>query len=41
MTVHKLRILLREAGIDFIVSRVDGRIAHVNVLVSEDKDVHS
>ena len=39
-TLATLRDTLRAAGFDFVISRVNGNIAHVNIYV-EVKDVHS
>ena len=32
-----LRDTLRAAGFDFVITRVDGAIAHVNIYVEEEK----
>ena len=40
--VGQLRLLLTKAGLDYVITHVDGRVAHVNILVTvEDKNVHS
>lgn len=39
--VGQLRLLLTKAGLDYIITRVDGNVAHVNILVAEGSDVHS
>lgn len=39
--VGQLRLMLRKAGLDFVITRVEGNIAHVNILVAEQTDVHS
>ena len=39
--VGQLRLLLTKAGLNYIITRVDGNVAHVNVLVEGAKeDVH-
>lgn len=39
--VGQLRLLLTKAGLNYIITRVDGNVAHVNILVMEGSDVHS
>lgn len=39
--VGQLRLMLRKAGLDFVITRVEGNVAHVNILVAEGSDVHS
>ena len=36
--LQKLRTALKEAGLDYVITRSDGSVAHVNVWVKEDKD---
>ena len=39
--VGQLRLLLTKAGLDYVITRVEGKVAHVNILVEEvKKDVH-
>ena len=39
--VGQLRLLLTKAGLNYIITRVEGKVAHVNILVEEVKeDVH-
>jgi hypothetical protein len=33
--IESLKKALREAGLEFVVTRTDGRVAHVNVWVGE------
>lgn len=39
--VGQLRLALTKLGLNYIITRVDGNVAHVNILVAEEKDVHS
>ena len=40
--IGQLRLLLTKAGLQYVITRVDGNIAHVNILIDEvKKDVHS
>jgi hypothetical protein len=39
--VGQLRLLLIKAGLEFKITRVEGNIAHVNIIVAEGSDVHS
>jgi len=34
----QLKLLLTKAGLDYIITRVDGEVAHVNILVARDKE---
>lgn len=34
----KLRDALKKAGLDYVVTRLDGSVAHVNVWVTEDNN---
>lgn len=36
--IDKLRQALREAGFDFVVTRHDEGVAHINVWIGEDND---
>ena len=36
--LEKLRNALKEAGLDYVVTRSDGSVAHVNVWVKEDSN---
>jgi len=36
--LEKLRAALRQAGLDYVVTRTDGAVAHVNIWIKEDKD---
>ena len=38
--IGQLRLLLTKAGLEFAITRVEGNIAHVNILVEEQPDVH-
>lgn len=38
--IGQLRLLLTKAGLEFSITRVEGNIAHVNILVEEQPDVH-
>ena len=37
--VGQLRLLLTKAGLEYVITRVEGNIAHVNILVAEQPDV--
>ena len=38
----QLRLLLTKAGLEYVITRVEGNVAHVNILVDGvKKDVHS
>jgi hypothetical protein len=37
----QLRLLLTKAGLEYVITRVDGNVAHVNIIVAEGSDVHS
>ena len=39
--VGQLRLLLTKAGLASQLPRVEGNVAHVNILVAEQTDVHS
>ena len=39
--VGQLRLLLTNAGLEYVITRVEGNVAHVNILVAEGSDVHS
>mgnify|MGYP000111676275 CR=1 FL=1 len=40
--IGQLRLLLTKAGLEYTITRIDGNVAHVNILVAEVKgDVHS
>jgi len=39
--VGQLRLLLTKAGLEFVITRVEGNVAHVNIIVAEGSDVHS
>ena len=39
--VGQLRLMLRKAGLEFVITRVQGNVAHVNLMVPEGSDVHS
>jgi hypothetical protein len=39
--VGQLRLLLTKAGLEYKITRVEGNVAHVNILVAEQPDVHS
>jgi hypothetical protein len=39
--VGQLRLLLTKAGLEYRIIRVEGNVAHVNILVAEGSDVHS
>lgn len=39
--IGQLRLLLTKAGLEFVITRVDGNVAHVNILVGDQPDVHS
>ena len=39
--VGQLRLLLTKAGLEYVITRVEGNVAHVNILVAEQPDVHS
>jgi len=39
--VGQLRLILTKAGLKYIITRVEGKVAHVNILVAEQPDVHS
>ena len=40
--VGQLRLLLTKAGLEYKITRVEGNVAHVNILVDGvKKDVHS
>ena len=39
--VGQLRLLLTKAGLEYVITRVDGNVAHVNIIVAEQPDVHS
>ena len=39
--VGQLRLLLTKAGLEYVITRVEGNVAHVNILVMEGSDVHS
>ena len=36
--LEKLRNALKEAGLDYVITRSDGSVAHVNVWVKEDSN---
>mgnify|MGYP001594070748 FL=1 len=36
--LEKLRNALKEAGLDYVITRTDDAIAHVNIWIKEDKD---
>jgi hypothetical protein len=36
--LEKLRAALKQAGLDYVVTRTDGAVAHVNIWIKEDKD---
>ena len=36
--LKKLRTALKEAGLDYVVTRSDSAVAHVNIWIKEDKD---
>ena len=38
--VGQLRLLLTKAGLEYVITRVNGNVAHVNIIVAEDSDVH-
>ena len=40
-TLKQLRNVLRNAGFDFVISRTEGSIVHINVFVEREPDVHS
>jgi hypothetical protein len=35
--IGQLRLLLTKAGLDYVITRVEGNIAHVNILIDEVK----
>ena len=39
--VGQLRLLLTKAGLEYKITRVEGNVAHVNILVGDQPDVHS
>jgi hypothetical protein len=39
--VGQLRLLLTKAGLEYVITRVDGNVAHVNIIVAEGSDVYS
>ena len=39
--IGQLKLLLTKAGLEFKIVRVEGSVAHVNILVAEGSDVHS
>jgi hypothetical protein len=39
--IGQLRLLLTKAGLEYVITRVEGNVAHVNILVAEQSDVHS
>ena len=39
--VGQLRLLLTQAGLEYKITRVEGTVAHVNIIVAEQPDVHS
>jgi len=40
--VGQLRLLLTKAGLEYVITRVEGNVTHVNILVAGvEKDVHS
>ena len=39
--IGQLRLLLTKAGLEYVIPRVEGNIAHVNIIVAEQSDVHS
>jgi len=39
--VGQLRLLLTKAGLEYVITRVEGNVAHVNIIVAEQPDVHS
>ena len=39
--VGQLRLLLTKAGLEYVITRVNGNVAHVNIIVAEGSDVHS
>ena len=41
ITVGQLRLLLTKAGLEYVITSVEGNVAHVNILVAEGSDVHS
>ena len=40
-TLKQLRNVLRNAGFDFVISRTEGSIVHINVFIEREPDVHS
>ena len=36
--LDKLRTALKEAGLDYVITRTDDAVAHVNIWIKEDKD---
>ena len=36
--IEKLRDALKAAGLDYIITRSDNAVAHVNIWIKEDKD---
>jgi hypothetical protein len=39
--IGQLRLLLTKAGLEYVITRVEGNVAHVNILVAAGSDVHS
>ena len=39
--VGQLRLMLRKEGLEFVITRIEGNVAHVNIMVQEIQDVHS
>jgi len=39
--VGQLRLLLTKVGLEYVITRIEGNVAHVNILVAEGSDVHS
>ena len=36
--LKKLRAALKEAGLNYVITRSDSAVAHVNIWIKEDKD---
>jgi len=39
--IGQLRLALTKLGLNYVIARVEGKVAIVHVLVREDEDVHS
>jgi hypothetical protein len=40
--IGQLRLLLTKAGLEYSITRIEGNVAHVNILIAEvKKGVHS